>query len=114
MGANERIMVADDNDLVRRMLKRNLEANGYVVVAEANSVDATKALVDNSEVDFTLAIVDARMPDAGDGEEVFGYIREKRPGVKVMSFSGELQGWGDLRMTKDTSLREMCEAIGRI
>lgn len=71
-----KVMVVDDTDHVRRMLRNMLELDGFEVVAEAgNGVDALAA-VDAADPD--VVVVDYKMPEV-DGLETARRIREARP-----------------------------------
>ena len=71
-----KVMVVDDTDHVRRMLRNMLELDGFEVVAEAgNGVDAVAA-VDGADPD--VVVVDYKMPEV-DGLETARRIREARP-----------------------------------
>ena len=71
-----KVMVVDDTDHVRRMLRNMLELDGFEVVAEAgNGVDALAAV---DEADPDVVVVDYKMPEV-DGLETARRIREARP-----------------------------------
>jgi CheY-like chemotaxis protein len=71
-----KVMVVDDTDHVRRMLRNMLELDGFEVVAEAgNGVDAVAAV---DEADPDVVVVDYQMPEV-DGLETARRIREARP-----------------------------------
>jgi signal transduction histidine kinase len=68
-----RVLVADDDDGVRRQVGRALEKHGYVVIEAADGVDALSAA---AEAHPDLAIVDLRMPRL-DGFEVVRSLKEQ-------------------------------------
>ena len=71
-----KVMVVDDTDHVRRMLRNMLELDGFEVVAEAgNGADAVAAV---DEADPDVVVVDYKMPEV-DGLETARRIREARP-----------------------------------
>lgn len=71
-----KVMVVDDTDHVRRMLRNMLELDGFEVVAEAGSgVDAV-AVVDGADPD--VVVIDYKMPQV-DGLETARRIRDARP-----------------------------------
>lgn len=71
-----KVMVVDDTDHVRRMLRNMLELDGFVVVAESGSgVGAVDAI---SAADPDVVVVDYKMPEV-DGLETARRIRELRP-----------------------------------
>ncbi len=68
----KKLMVVDDNDLVRRMAARILRRAGYTVIEAVNGLDALNKL-NGSEVD--MVITDLRMP-LMDGLEFIRELRE--------------------------------------
>jgi CheY-like chemotaxis protein len=71
-----RVMVVDDTDHVRRMLRNMLELDGFLVVAEAEGGErAVEAIV---EADPDVVVVDYKMPEI-DGLETARRIRTVRP-----------------------------------
>ncbi len=57
---NHRILLAEDEEHIHDIIKLNLEAEGYEVVATTNGVDALRAF---KEQRFDLAVLDIMMPD---------------------------------------------------
>ena len=68
---NYRILLAEDEEHIHDIIKLNLEAEGYEVVATTNGVDALRAF---KEQRFDLAVLDIMMPDV-DGLQVCEQIR---------------------------------------
>lgn len=71
-----KVMVVDDTDHVRRMLRNMLELDGFEVVAEAGNGTDAVAAVDGADPD--VVVVDYKMPEV-DGLETARRIRESRP-----------------------------------
>ncbi|MFO0952149.1 MAG: sigma-54 dependent transcriptional regulator [Isosphaeraceae bacterium] len=84
-----RILVADDDTLIREHMRVILEADGYEVEAVEDGVSALDALRDHH---FHLAITDLRMPRM-DGIELVAAVRaEKLPlGLLVLTAHGDTQ-----------------------
>jgi signal transduction histidine kinase len=70
------ILLVEDDALLRSSLSRGFETWG-ARVAEADSVESAKKLIDSLEVPPDFAIVDFRLPD-GDARDVFKYIETSR------------------------------------
>jgi CheY-like chemotaxis protein len=71
-----KVMVVDDTEHVRRMLRNMLELDGFVVVAEAGGgIPADEA---DADADPDVVVVDYKMPEI-DGLETARRIREVRP-----------------------------------
>lgn len=83
--ANQRVLVADDDDLVRLVIRRVLERAG-LDVTDADSVDA--AIEACTECAFALAILDAHMP-GGDLATTIEGMRRARPEIPILIISGD-------------------------
>lgn len=82
--APRRVLVVDDEELVRSMLVRYLERKGYQV-QEAG--DGKKALDLFREHNFDLVLSDVRMPGL-DGIQLLKALKEINPRVPVVLISG--------------------------
>jgi DNA-binding NarL/FixJ family response regulator len=71
-----KVMVVDDTEHVRRMLRNMLELDGFEVVAEAGS--GTEAVDGVAAADPDVVVLDYKMPDV-DGLETAERIRAARP-----------------------------------
>ena len=71
-----KVMVVDDTDHVRRMLRNMLELDGFSVVAEASGGEEAVEAVDAADPD--VVVIDYKMPVV-DGLQAAARIREKRP-----------------------------------
>lgn len=80
----ERILVADDQRGVRRVLTRVLSAAGYAVESVSDGQEAVEAAARRP---FDLLLLDAVMPRVG-GRQAYDQIRELQPGVRVLFASG--------------------------
>jgi len=79
-----RILVIEDDDSFREILKENLERNNYEVVSAANGDDGIRILK-NNPVD--LVITDIIMP-VRDGVTTIQDIQKGFPAVKIIAMSG--------------------------
>ena len=79
-----RILVIEDDDSFREILKENLERNNYEVVSATNGDDGIRILK-NNPVD--LVITDIIMP-ARDGVTTIQDIQKGFPSVKIIAMSG--------------------------
>lgn len=78
-----RVLVADDDPSVRRVLERALEREGYVVATASNGAEALEAV---AAAPPDLVVTDINMPDV-DGIELLINLVE-RGGIKVIAISG--------------------------
>jgi response regulator NasT len=73
MKMDKRVVIADDESIIRLDLKEILEADGYLVVGEAARGDDALAMIQELKPD--LAILDVKMPGL-DGIEVAKQIKD--------------------------------------
>ncbi len=80
-----RVLLADDDDAVRDMLRAMLERDGFEVVAVANVRDALARIAAEN---FDVLISDLHMPQAGDGFTVVSAMRHTHPQAVTLVLSG--------------------------
>jgi DNA-binding NtrC family response regulator len=79
-----KILVIDDESIVRTSCSRALSPEGYDVKLSQNGADALKMLAEES---FDLVLTDLKMPDI-DGIEVLKMIKERWPQTEVIVVTG--------------------------
>ena len=79
-----KILVVDDEDIVRTSCSRTLSPEGYDVRLAKNGAEGLKMA---SEERFDLVLTDLKMPDM-DGIEVLRIIKEKWPETAVIIVTG--------------------------
>jgi PAS domain S-box-containing protein len=79
------ILVADDEEIVRRAVRGALERQGYQVLLAADGLEAVDLL--RNREDVKLVLMDLTMPVLG-GEEALRQLRVVRPDVKIVLSSG--------------------------
>ena len=114
-----RILIIDDNEEIRRLLRRVLESAQYEIL-EAGDGDEGLKRVEEEPVD--LVITDIFMPEK-DGLEMLREMRKTHPGMRVIAMSGGGQlgnmdilrmarSFGAFRvMAKPFNFREMLQAV---
>jgi two-component system cell cycle response regulator CpdR len=80
----QRILLAEDDDDMRRFLERELKKAGYDVVSFGNGMDAYQRLC---EEPFTLLLTDIVMPEMN-GIELARRAAEFDPDLKIMFITG--------------------------
>jgi two-component system, cell cycle response regulator CpdR len=80
----QRILLAEDDELLRRFLVKELEKAGYAVADFANGAEAYERL---KEEPFTLLLTDIVMPEM-DGIELARRASEIDPDIKIMFITG--------------------------
>jgi len=89
-----RILIMDDDRMVRETMHRQLAICGYEVAAAVHGEDAVSAYRQARDAGrpFDAVILDL-MVDAGwGGEQTLAELRELDPGVKALVCSGSLEG----------------------
>jgi CheY-like chemotaxis protein len=81
-----RILVVDDERVVRRALQRILERDGNVVTLAECGQEAVDVYAARGK-DFDVVVLDVMMPDV-DGREVLRRMRELNPDVRAILSSG--------------------------
>jgi CheY-like chemotaxis protein len=115
----ERVLVAEDEQLVRNVVVRTLRAAGFEVVA-AVSGDAALALALADTAGFDLLVSDMQMPGL-DGRRLAAELRTRQPTLRVLfmsgysdgAFEGEPMGEGASFVAKPFTARELAAAARR-
>lgn len=81
----KKVLIVDDEDLVRNYVRRALASRGWDIT-EASDGAAALALLDRG---FDAVVCDLKMPDMR-GEEVVKRIRELRPAMKIVVITGSV------------------------
>ncbi|MBD3382177.1 MAG: response regulator [candidate division Zixibacteria bacterium] len=81
------ILVVDDEEMMRGLLSKILEKDGYSILSASSGAEALK-IIDEGKVD--LVITDVKMPEMN-GFDLLKHIKEKTPqiGVIVMTAFGD-------------------------
>ena len=88
-GGTETILLVEDEDSVRQLVRETLESRGYRVL-EASSGDAALALATTHADPIHLLITDVVMPGLN-GHELVEQLLPARPAIKVLYLSGYAQ-----------------------
>jgi signal transduction histidine kinase/ActR/RegA family two-component response regulator len=85
-GGGERILVVEDDEMVRTYVVAQLASLGYATVTAANG-PAALALLD-AGTEFDLLFTDVIMPGGMNGRQLADEIGRRRPGMKVLFTTG--------------------------
>ncbi len=102
VGGSETVLVAEDDDTVRGLMKTILEERGYVVITAKDGGEAVETFRKRME-DIDLLILDVIMPKKT-GKEVFDEITGMKSGIKALFSSGyaddiiQRRGFSDMRI----------------
>jgi CheY-like chemotaxis protein len=86
MNAGRLILLVDDEQLIRNMLRSALEKRGYEVVVAGDGVEAL-GLFMKHQSKIAAVITDITMPAIG-GVELARRLAEERPGIPILFMSG--------------------------
>jgi DNA-binding response OmpR family regulator len=84
-----RILIAEDEAVIRDFIVINLKRNGYEVVEAENGRVAIEKY-DECDGDFDIALLDIMMPEV-DGLEVCKYLRQKSSTLGIMMLTAKSQ-----------------------
>lgn len=82
----QRVLVVDDDTLMREVLKAILRSEGYLVAGEAKDGQACLAQVERLKPDAVC--LDVNMPGMC-GLETLGHLRGKYPNMRVVMITGD-------------------------
>ena len=86
VGGREKVLLVEDDELVRRYAVRELAALGYVVLEAANGPRALEVFAAHPDID--LLFTDVVMPGGLSGRELADRVRVSRPDLRVLFTSG--------------------------
>jgi CheY-like chemotaxis protein len=89
----ERVLVVDDDPMVRKSVVAQLISLGYGVIEVSGPAEALEVIASNEPLDLVFS--DIVMPGPIDGIELAHLIRQRRPDLKVLLTSG----YPDLKTT---------------
>jgi two-component system, cell cycle sensor histidine kinase and response regulator CckA len=112
-----RVLLVEDEEMVRKVLTRMLSARGFDVRAASSGAEAMAIFDARGEDEFDLLVTDLMMPDGG-GLMVARGLSQQVPELKVLFVSGystaDVGGWDPLRyrfLTKPFSSTELAKTI---
>lgn len=105
---NANVFLAEDYPSMRKMAREIIEDAGHQVMAEVASIDDLLLAVQRAkEKGVTVAVVEGNLfeDDKDDKSESVGrliaeILRGQIPGIKIISFSGQNQDFGDVHIDK--------------
>jgi two-component system, cell cycle sensor histidine kinase and response regulator CckA len=120
-----RILIMDDDDMVREIVATALKAKGYGVEHARDGEEAVKKYTDarRSNHPFDAVIMDLIVPGGMGGEEATRKLLHLDPDAKVIVSSGYCKGpiWQDYQkfgfsgaITKPFSFKELTEQLRRV
>ncbi|MBI2889186.1 MAG: response regulator [Nitrospirae bacterium] len=105
-----KILVADDEELIRRNLQDLLDRKGYEVVTCADGREALDAF---KVQPFDAAIIDLRMPEI-QGQELLEYMKAHDPSVPVVVLTGYGTVENAIECMKAGAFNFLCKPCGNL
>jgi len=112
-----KILIVDDEENMRFLLKEELEEEGYEVYNAASGEEALEVFRDN-EID--VATIDIEMPGMN-GRELAGRLRKEKPEIKILfltaysHYKHDLSSWAaDAYIVKSADLNELKNKIKQL
>ena len=85
LGDGEMVLVVEDDDPVREVTLKRVEALGYVAEPARSGAEAIELLKSGPHIDVILS--DIAMPEIG-GHDLGRWVRSNRPGIKLVLMTG--------------------------
>lgn len=85
---HECILLAEDDEQVRLLVKTTLEKKGYTVMAAPSGIAAAAILASTNAKPVDLLVADLLMPRDFSGLELSEHVRERYPAVRTLYMSG--------------------------
>jgi two-component system, cell cycle sensor histidine kinase and response regulator CckA len=82
-----RVLLVEDEDMVRKVLTRMLVARGFEVHAAASGPEAIGIFDARGAKDFDLLVTDLMLPEGG-GLVVARHLAGQQPGLRILFVSG--------------------------
>ena len=87
--AKARILLVEDEILIRLAMADDLRQAGFIVVEASNAEEAISVV--NSTPDIALVVTDIRMPGRIDGVGLANWIRRHAPRIKIAIASANIE-----------------------
>ncbi|MFA7305068.1 MAG: response regulator [Hyphomicrobium sp.] len=87
--ANSRILLVEDEILIRLAMADDLRHAGFIVIEASNADEALNVL--NTTPDIALVVTDIRMPGRMDGVGLANWVRRHAPLIKIAIVSANVE-----------------------
>jgi PAS domain S-box-containing protein len=111
-GGQERILLVDDDPMVRSSVLKQLNSLGYQVTEAKNAKDAIKHF-ETAVQPFDLILSDVVMPGGVSGWTLANEVRRRWPEARIVLMSGYADGAGTSDTPVDKSVRLLSKPFGK-
>lgn len=112
VAAVQRVLLVEDELLIRALVADFLRDEGFEVVEAVNGLEAIELLLAKAEID--LVLTDVRMPGPVDGLGVLQFVKRALPQTPVLVMSGHLDGSDALAAGADGFLTKPLSLDGTV
>ncbi len=119
-GNGVRLLVVEDEFLIRLMLSEALLDAGYDVIEAGDADEAMQRLADEAAAPPRVLLTDVQLPGPMDGYALASRVRARLPSIPVIFMTGRpepLAGGGsrrDVVIAKPYLPSEVCAAVSRL
>ena len=116
--ARATVLVVDDDPFIQKVLRLNLELEGYAVL-EADTLEGARRQLHDGAGAIGVVLLDVHV-GSEDGRELIGEIRSEWPSVRIALFSGTSGYAGvatadaDAVVPKPFTLEHLTETVARL
>lgn len=114
-----KILLVEDEDLIRMLLSEAIEDEGFEVISASNGDEAMMCLKDGSS--FDLLLTDIQLPGILDGLDIAHAARTRTPGLPIIFTTGQpdrMKRWhagaAETFIPKPYRPSEICAAIRQL
>ncbi len=112
---NAIVFISEDDDLFQEMAIKAIEASSHKVVVVASTLnEALDGIEKAKQEGVNVAVVDGNLTEDDysgyDGRKISTELRQQIPRIKIVSFSGNKQSYGDVHVDK-SDLRNLGQVI---
>lgn len=112
-----RILVVDDEKMIRLLYRKELSLDGYMVDTACSGAEAIRKV---SQGDFAVVVLDIELPDLS-GLEVLHELRETAPETRIIlnsaytTYKSDFQSWlADDYIVKSSDLEALKQKIRQL
>jgi CheY-like chemotaxis protein len=113
-GASGRVLVVDDNKVIRQLIRVNLELEGFEVVTAADGAECLEIVHSVRPDVVTLDVVMPRLDGVRTAARLRADARTRDLGIVMVSAGTVPDGVGDVHVAKPFEPAELVETVRRL